>query len=696
MSDSIRKFAAAFQSIGWRLLVISSFLFLMVFFLARITWHLAHWGQKQDLDSFSEILDTNLQSSALSSPTSSDFEPLTKDKFEQMKDGVHTVGEWEQNRHFRQAPMLDQLSLPPVAERLPINPLVIYPPDQNGPYGGQWQRYGTSAPDVGIFRARLAYDGLVRWGPMAQQILPNLAVKWKVSDQGRTYTFWLRQEVHWSDGRLFSVDDILFWYNHVIQNPQLTPTTPREFQRDGVPMIVEKVADHIVRFKFVSPYGLFLKALASGRSYPMVEYPAHYLKQFHPDFVAVEKLTDLAKKRSFDFWYQLFEDRADWQNPEIPRLWPWILKVAPPAQQIVFERNPYYWKVDGAGNQLPYIDQMLFQIYDAQIINLKAMNGEIGMQGRHLQFDNYPKFKANSQSRGYSVRQWISSGGGQALALNLNHKDPVLRSIFSDRRFRQALSLAIDRRELNEIAFFGIGKACQISPPPISPFYSPAYENAYTEFDPSTANLLLDDMGLKRRKKDDIRLRPDGQPLHIRIEIASVFLGTPMFELIARQWTEIGVKTELKLEARQLFYTRKSALLHDVGVWGSADELIPVMDPRWFFPYSEESIQGIGYARWFQSNRLKGIEPPLEIKECMRLYQQIEKTPESSEQIRLFKQIIDLNQKNLWIIGTVGRIPSIFIVKETFRNVPQIAVSGWIFRTPGSTAPECYAIDNSS
>ena len=77
--------------------------------------------------------------------------------------------------------------------------------------------------------------------------------------------------------------------------------------------------------------------------------------------------------------------------------------------------------------------------------------------------------------------------------------------------------------------FFGIGKAYQISPPPISPFYSPTYENAYTEFDPSTANLLLDEMGLKRRKKDDIRLRPDGQPLHIRIEIASVFLGTSMF-----------------------------------------------------------------------------------------------------------------------------------------------------------------------
>ena len=666
----------------------------MVFSLARITWNLARWGQKQNLDSFSEILDTNLPSSALPRPTSSDFEPLTKAKFEQIKEGVHTVGEWEQNRRFKQAPMLDQLSLPPVADRLPFNPLVIYPPDQNGPYGGRWQRYGTSAPDIGIFRARLAYDGLVRWGPMAQQILPNLAVKWKVSDQGKTYTFWLRRGVRWSDGRLFSVDDILFWYNHVIQNPQLTPTTPREFQRDGVSMIVEKVADHIVRFKFVSPYGLFLKALASGRSYPMVEYPAHYLKQFHPDFVAVEKLTDLAKKRSFDFWYQLFEDRADWQNPEIPRLWPWILKVAPPAQQIVFERNPYYWKVDGAGNQLPYIDQMLFQIYDAQIINLKAMNGEIGMQGRHLQFDNYPKFKANSQSRGFSLRLWIDSGG-QALALNLNHKDPVLRSIFSDRRFRIALSHAIDRNTLNEIAFFGIGQPSQMSPPVMSNFYSNNYEKAYTHFDSPKANQLLDEMGLDEKNQKGVRMRSDGKPIELTIELASVFFSIPMFQLVAQQWTNVGIKTKVKVMARQLFSTRRNAMLYDVGVWGAADEIIPVMDPRWFFPYSNGSIQGIGYARWFESAGKRGIQPPEEILHCMNLYKQIERTPNPVEHVSLFHQILDINRQNLWVIGTVGRVPSIFVVRDTFRNVPKVAVSGWIFRTPGNTAPECYSIDES-
>ena len=681
------------SSLFLRLGIILAGLVLLVILLAQLTWFLGRWGQEQDIQHLETTLGTNIEASRVStlSPGAA-FRPMTKDEFCHMEGRVHTVGEWTKARIFNQSPML-RTAVDPVEDRLPKNPLVIHPPDQNGPYGGTWQRYGTSAPDIGIFPARLAYDGLVRWGPMAQQIFPNLAVKWEITDGGKTYTFWLREGVHWSNGMPFTVDDILFWYNHVIMNPELTPTIPREYQRDGIPMEVEKVNDHVVKFRFVSPYGLFLKVLASGRSYPMVEYPAHYLKKFHPDFIPKKQLMEMTEKESFDFWYQLFEDRASWQNTEVPRLWPWIIKVPPPAQLIVFERNPYYWKVDGNGNQLPYIDRMTFEIYDTEIINMKAMNGEIGMQGRHLQFDNFPRFKTNSKNRGYSVRLWISSGGGSSLALNLNHKDPILREIFADRRFRIALSYAMDRQQLNEIAFFGIGQPCQISPPAISPFYSEAYEKAYIEYHPEEANRLLDEMGLKTRNKAGIRLRPDGKPLHIRIEIASVFLSTPMFELIAKQWTDVGIKTQLKLEARQLFYTRKSALMHDVGVWGSADELIPVIDPRWFFPFSQESIQGIGYARWFLSNGKRGIVPPEEMMKCMELYQQIERIPDPTEQVRLFQQIIELNRQNLWVIGTIGRVPSLFVVKDTFRNVPEVAVSGWIFRTPGNTAPECYAID---
>ncbi len=682
--------------------------FLLVEIFAYLSWYLSGSG-KVDLNVLEQLattLETNPR--AYRSGGRVDVESEGQEMASPPQQGspanasrTHSIGEWGPKRgsDFHEAPMLAERvragELPPVNERLPANPLVIIPPDQMGPYGGTWTRFATGPSDMGIFQARLAYDGLVRWGPMARKVLPNLASHWEIEDEGRTYTFWLHQGIRWSDGQPFTVDDILFWYEHILQNPDLTPVVPQEFQRDGELMQVEKVDDYTVRFRFKTPYGLFLKALASGRGYQVAESPAHYLKQYHPDYVPKEQLEEMARESGFDLWYQLYQDKVEWRNPEIPRLWPWIVKKPPPAQPAVFERNPYYWKVDPDGNQLPYIDTMTFEIYDPETINLKAINGEMGMQGRHLQFSNYPLFMEHSKTRGYRVFHWLGSGGGNStLSLNLNHKDPVLRRIFHDRRFRIALSYAINRQELNEIGFFSVGEPRQMAPPPASPFYSRAYERAYIEYSPEKANQLLDEMGLIERDKSGIRLRPDGKPLRISIEMASVFLSTPVFELIAGYWTEVGVKTELKLEARQLFYTRKAALMHDVGVWGSADELVPVMDPRWFFPFSQESIQGIGYARWYQTNGRQGEVPPPEIQRCMELYRQIERTPDESEQIRLFLEILELNRRNLWVIGIIGNLPSIFLVKDTFRNVPKVAVSGWVFRTPGNTAPECYAIEN--
>ena len=613
---------------------------------------------------------------------------------------VHRVAEWpaERGRDFHEAPMLARRvaagELPPVAERVPENPLVVVPPEHCGPYGGTWARFATGPTDIGVFEARLAYDGLVRWDAMGRRILPNLATRWKVEEGGRVYTFWLRRGVRWSDGQPFTADDIMFWYEDILKNEELTPVVPRDFRRGGEVVALEKLDDYTIRFRFKEPHGLFLQMMASGLSYVPVRYPAHYLKHFHARYVPKEKLEAQAREHGFQLWFQLFFDRMDWRNPQCPRLWPWIVKRPPPARPVVFERNPYYWKVDPEGNQLPYIDRMTFEIYDIETINLKAINGEMGMQGRHLSFDNYPLFMENRRKGRYRVLHWISSGGGEnILAINLNHKDPVLRRIFADKRFRIALSLAIDRREINELAFFGIGQPRQVCPPPASPYYDPDYEKAHIEYDPERANRLLDEMGLARRGPDGIRLRPDGKPLAIQIEVPSVFVNYRIFELIASYWTAVGVKTDAKLEARQLFYTRKAALLHDVGTWGSADEMLPVIDPRWFIPFSLESIHAIGYARWFNTDGRQGEDPPPAIRRCLDLYRQIQMTPDPAEHIRLFKEILRLNRENLWIIGTVGNVPAIFLVKETFRNVPEVAISGWVFRTPGNTAPECYAIE---
>lgn len=612
---------------------------------------------------------------------------------------VHEVGEWavERGRGFQEAPMLAALSaagkLPPVAERLPENPLVIVPPEQCGPYGGTWARFATDTGDAGVYEARLSYDGFVRWDAMGRRIVPNLATRWEIADGGRSYTFWLRRGVRWSDGQPFTANDLMFWYEDVLQNPELTPVVSVDFRRGGEVVKLEKLDDYAVRFRFKEPHGLFLQMMASGLSYPLVGYPAHYLKQFHAAYVPKEQLEARAKARGFHFWYQLFGERRDWRNPECPRLWAWLIKD-PAAVPITFERNPYYWKVDPEGRQLPYLDRVSFGIFDVETINLKAINGEAGMQSRHMDFANYPLFMENRRRGRYRVLHWVSAGGSvMQLAPNLNQKtDAVLREVFGDPRFRIALSHAIDRAAINEVCYFAIGKPRQLCPPVASPYYAPDYERAHIEYDPARANALLDEMGLNRRNGDGVRLRPDGRPFSIFIETTSMTGNAKMLEMVAHDWTAVGVKTEVKVTARQLYYARKAALLHHVGVWWPADELVPLIDPRWFLPFSPESIHAIGYARWFTSGGKAGVEPQGDIRRCIELYREIQRTPDEGEHRRLFREIIELNRKNLWVIGTIGEVPTLVIASDRMRNVPEVAVYGWIFRSPGNTAPECYAM----
>ncbi len=612
---------------------------------------------------------------------------------------VHTVDEWAGGATFDEAPMLRARvaagSLPPVEQRLPTNPLVIKPPHQNGPYGGTWTRFATGPQDVGIVEARFAYDGLVRWDAMSNTVIANLAVEWDVADGGRTYTFHLREGVRWSDGEPFTTDDVRFWYEDVIGNEELTPVVPRDFKRGGETMRLSTPDDHTLVFRFASPNGLFLEKLASGRGYEMVRYQRRYMSQFHPRYAPLEKLEEDAEEAGLDLWTRLFQDRADWRNVDMPRLWPWVITQPPPDRPAVFERNPYYWKVDPEGRQLPYIDRMTFEIYDSETINLKAINGEMGMQGRHLQFENYPLFMENRARGGYDVRHWISgSGGSLVIAPNLNHKDPALRELIRDARFRKALSLAIDRDAVNEANYFAVGTPRQMSPPPSSAFYSAELESAHIEHDPARANRLLDEMGLTDRDRSGARLRPDGKPIKLYIETTA--LNNRVLELVAGYWTKVGVKTEVKEEARQLFYQRKRALMHDVGIWGGADEQIPVLDPRWFIPYSDESIQAIDYARWYRTEGLRGEEPYPEVRQAIELFWEIEETTDRDEQIRLFQEIARLNEENLWVIGVIGGLPSIYLVSDSFRNVPHVAVSGWSFRAPGNTAVECYAIEDAT
>ncbi len=615
--------------------------------------------------------------------------------------GTHSLAEWPADAGLPsgEAPILraevEAGRLPPLRERLPVDPLVIVPPEQEGPYGGAWRRAATGPADISAITHRILFEGLVRWNPAGTEVWPNLAKSWEISDDAREFTFHLRRGIRWSDGEPFTNRDIRFWYEDVLLNRELTPVVSHNFRHAGETVEVEFPDDHTVVFRFAATNGLFMEKMATGGSVIPVAYPKHYLSAFHPNHVGEEEATRRARERNFTFWYQLFEDRYEWRNAEIPRLWPWVMRDPPPAQPVLFARNPYYWKVDPSGNQLPYIDRITLDILNNETINMRAIQGGIGKQMRHLEFTNLPLFLERRERENYRVLYWLNASGGEmVVAPNLNHRDPAMRKLLHDRRFRIALSIGIDRGMLNEAGFFGLGRPRQMAPPRSSPFYCPDYESAYIEYDPAGANRLLDEIGLTERDRRGFRLLPDGRPVRLVVETTEMIGNQQVLQLMVGFWRDLGILADLRYQSRDLFIRRLEAVQHDIAVWTGSDEQFPLMDVRWFFPSNSiGAFQGIAYGRWFETYGEAGEEPPPEIRRCMELFREIELTVEADRRRELFQKIIDLNRENLWMIGLIGELPMLAIADNRMRNVPDAAMSGWIFRTPSNTAPECYAYD---
>ncbi len=612
--------------------------------------------------------------------------------------GLHRVGEWlptETAPGFSQAPELElrvaEGTLPPASKRLPEDPLVVYPPEQNGPYGGTWTQFATGPQDLGDMYLGIGYEPLVRWDPALEGILPNLAVDWEVLDEGREFVFRLRRGVRWSDGQPYTAADILFWYEHVLKNPELTPAPHRVFLHRGEVMELEQLDDYTLRFRFSEPHGLFLQWLAVPFISGMAHYPKHYLKRFHPDFADFRELERKIRRSGFSFWHQLFQDKAEWRNPELPTIRAWKLEQPPPASPVVFRRNPYYWKVDGDGRQLPYIDLLAFRIFGNQeLVTLNLIGGRMGMQHRHIQARDYPLIMGNRESGGYRVKEWKAAFGSGVLMPNLNHRDPVMREIIGDRRFRLALSHAIDRYEINEAVYYGLGTPMQMAPLPHTELFDPEYAFAHTEYDPEKAERLLDAMGLERKGPSGNRLRPDGRPLQLVIETFGLLAEQRTLELVADHWSRLGVETRVRQLASSLFYTRMPARLHDVAVGGNSNYPIPLLDQMYLIPGGPAARHGIGYAAWFQSGGTRGERPPEAMRRAMELYREIEVTVDPEGRRSLAREILDINRENLWLIGLVGAVPQPVLVRKDFRNVPD---SAGTYGSAGLTAPECYAID---
>jgi len=363
--------------------------------------------------------------------------------------------------------------LPSVEKRLPTNPMVIKPNDSIGQYGGRWRTGLLGRSDTPWLSRSIGNDPLLRWAQDLKGVLPNVAEKWDISADGLEYTFYLRPGMKWSDGEPLNADDFVYWYEDVILNDELTKVKPTWLKSKGKLGKLVKVNDTTIKFVFETPNGLLIRNLAGGAGF--FWQPAHYMKQFHIKYNK-DKVEAAVKEQKLQDWVAYYGLKNDvWQNVERPTHLGWLLITGTgDTSQVLARRNPYYWKVDPEGNQLPYIDEVVYPIVEkVDALVLKALNGEIDMMYRHIATpDNKAVFTDNKAKGGYDFYEVnVAFESPCVIAFNLNHKDPGLREVFNKKDFRVAMSHAINRKEIIDTLYVGDGTPSQAAPYPESPHY---------------------------------------------------------------------------------------------------------------------------------------------------------------------------------------------------------------------------------
>ena len=588
---------------------------------------------------------------------------------------------------YNEAPMLKVKvaagELLPVEERLPDEPQIVKPVEEIGEYGGTAHLFSTSITWADDPFMLGGVEPMFRIAPDCKTVVPNIAKKWDFSTDGKTLTLYLRKGMKWSDGADFTANDVMFWYEDMLLNQEITPVISKNWSPGGQPMIVEKVDDYTLRLNFAAPYPLITLLLCEYQGIGLAQ-PKHYLEQFHIKYNP--EANELAKEEGFNAWYEYFGERANTvcglpSQPDLPTVSAYTLAERT-TTYLVYERNPYYWKVDTEGNQLPYIDKMnLGKVETGEMYNAKIVSGQADFAGEGTSFDNFPLYKENAEQGDYRVLLWKSTLQSRPVyQVNQTHKDPVLRKIFRDVRFRRALSLAINREEINEDIYFGQAVAGQMTVLPASKYYKPEFEQAYAEYNTEEANRLLDEMGLKWDKNHEYRLRPDGKRLAWTLEThAAAF--TPTNELVKEYWEAIGCQMTVKLESQELVQVRVPANELDMGLWsnGRASDFLFPLGPMFFVPYhlGQETTWGVEWAQWYITEGEKGEEPPENIKKLYEWWERMKTTTDEEENIDLGRKILASQAENLWCIGTVGMYPQVVIVRSNLRNIPQESLWGW-------------------
>lgn len=619
---------------------------------------------------------------------------------------------------FAEAPMLAELvtagDLPPVEERLPDpeDLMVFQPLHEIGKYGGTWRRAFTGPADHENGNRLNSNDKILHFDYTGSEIAPALAKGWEISEDGMTITIFLRKGAKWSDGQPLTADDFMFWFEDVYSNPDLVPTPFPEMQINGQPGVMKKIDDFTVAFEFPEPYSYFVYQLAGstgigagfatrgafqnlGGGY----CPAHYLKQFLPKYSSEEEVNKMAADEGFDNWVSMFKNKYSWAlNPDVPVMTPW--KTTSPINTPTWsmERNPYFWAVDSEGNQLPYIDKITMTLAEnTEVANLRAIAGEYDVQERHMGLAKLPVFLENAEKGDYTVHLDPAFNGADC-ALHMGNAytgDPEIAKWIRNKDFRHALSLGIDRDQINEALWLGVGTPGSVAPSE-STIYSPGveYRDKWCTHNVDEANALLDKIGLTEKDSQGYRLRTDGGG---RLQLEMITVGgqfipyTQVGEMIKQQWIDIGIDVNVKETERNLAFGMTANSEHQIITWANDGSEMLYLFARHALPVDPgECHMGMEFARWYASNGEQGTEPDdPEMLRAQELYREAFGLDEEG-QIANAKEIWKIIVEQQWSIGTVGQSPAFMgvrIVKNNMGNIPARQVNAQHARTPCTSQP---------
>jgi peptide/nickel transport system substrate-binding protein len=607
----------------------------------------------------------------------------------------------------KQAPMLQELvkagKLPDVDERLPLEPQVVEPVESIGQYGGTWHAVDEDVAGLGRIKMTL-YDPQIRWKPDYTGYEAGQARDWKFSDGGKTVTLYFRKGVKWSDGEPFTMDDMKFWWEDMAKNPDyMVVQIPWwGFKTDGSPMDVEFPDDYTMIMKWDAPHWITPFTLAQGFWEGMDHFkPKHYLQQFHPTYTANATYEDLE-----------LADRY-WDTPGFPCLWAWCCADVTPGERVKFERNPYYWKVDTQGNQLPYIDYLevdLVEERETRLLQLSQGNYDIDFRGSNNPLD-MPFLLEQAAAGDYHLQKgWMNGAGGwPCWLINQDYTEgDEIRDLLRDVNFRKGISVAMDRDRIVAVAWGGIGTAQQSTISPQSWHFESSegqrvfqeWAAADAEYDPDLAVEYFEKANFTDQDGDGFRDLPSGKPLTLIIDVtgwAREEVGTPASETFKGNLEAVGVRVgplnivagtpESDLRQVEGTYMLRTCHASEVDIWTYPDWIFPLRDNRAW------PMQG----KWRQTGGAEGWEPepgsPAAV--LQELYDAGLAEPDEEKRHEIVWEAVRVHiEEGPFTLGAAGDQPMPVIVKNNVRNVPEFGILGpWAPGSPGNTHPEQYWIE---